>query len=148
MRLRHIIVEEIDKTINYDELFSSFTWRDVDFIEGDICKFDNCERLYVTVKGIQIPINIIDLNAQQTRLGKIQLHIFINDRYQGRGIATKIYTSFIHQFGGIYSGYKRIMNNDAILSIYDKLKKEPDIEVKEVYGYNNEAIGIEAYLKK
>jgi hypothetical protein len=39
------------------------------------------------------------------------------------------------------------MNKEAILSIYSKLSKEPDIEVKYVYGYNKEPIGIEAYLK-
>jgi GNAT superfamily N-acetyltransferase len=131
---------------NLDGILSSFTWQDIDFREGDI-DVGNCERLYVIIKGVEIPVETINLKAQQTRVGKIQLHIFIDKKYQGRGIATKIYNAFIHQFGGIYSGFGRIMNKEAILSIYSKLSKEPDIEVKYVYGYNKEPIGIEAYLK-
>lgn len=127
-------------------LLEPFSWQDIDFREGDI-EFDNCERLYVIIKGVEIPVETINLKAQQTRIGKIQLHIFIDRKYQRQGIATKIYTAFIHQFGGIYSGFGRIMNKEGIMSIYSKLSKEPDIQVKYVYGNQDKPIGIEAYLK-
>ncbi len=128
-------------------LNSPFSWTDVDFAEGDI-GLDGCEQLIVIIKDIEIPLELINLKAQQTRLGKIQLHIFISDEFQGKGIATKIYTSFIHQFGGIYSGFGRVMNKPAILSIYSKLDREPDIDVRYVQGYEGEIIGIEATLKE
>ena len=128
-------------------LNSPFSWTDVDFAEGDI-GLDGCEQLIVIIKNIEIPLGLINLKAQQTRLGKIQLHIFISDEFQGKGIATKIYTSFIHQFGGIYSGFGRMMNKPAILSIYSKLDREPDIDVRYIQGYEGEIIGIEATLKE
>ena len=128
-------------------LNSPFSWTDVDFAEGDI-GLDGCEQLIVIIKNIEIPLGLINLKAQQTRLGKIQLHIFISDEFQGKGIATKIYTSFIHQFGGIYSGFGRVMNKPAILSIYSKLDREPDIDVRYIQGYEGEIIGIEATLKE
>ena len=144
-----MILEELDKTMSYEEinsLLSSCTWHDVDFIEGDI-EPDGCERLHVTVKGVEIPVEIINLKAQQTRIGKIQLHIFIDDKFQGLGIATKIYISFIHEFGGLYSGFGRVLNKGWVEFIYKRLKKEPDIEVKPVFGYKGKKIGVEAYLK-
>ena len=147
MRLRELILEETGKGIDYGDVLSSFTWRDVDFVEGDI-ESDGCERLYVVINGVRMPVEVINLKAQQTRLGKIQLHIFIDKKYHGQGIGTKIYISFIHQFGGIYSGFGRILNKEAIFSIYKKLGNESDIEVRYVYGYNNEPIGIEAVLKQ
>lgn len=128
-------------------LNSPFSWTDVDFAEGDI-GLDGCEQLIVIIKGVEIPLELINLKAQQTRLGKIQLHIFISEEFQGKGIATKIYTSFIHQFGGIYSGFGRMMNKPAILSIYSKLDREPDIDVRYIQGYEGEIIGIEATLKE
>lgn len=128
-------------------LNSPFSWTDVDFAEGDI-GLDGCEQLIVIIKDIEIPLELVNLKAQQTRLGKIQLHIFISDEFQGKGIATKIYTSFIHQFGGIYSGFGRVMNKPAILSIYSKLDREPDIDVRYIQGYKGEIIGIEATLKE
>lgn len=128
-------------------LNSPFSWTDVDFAEGDI-GLDGCEQLIVIIKDIEIPLELVNLKAQQTRLGKIQLHIFISDEFQGKGIATKVYTSFIHQFGGIYSGFGRVMNKPAILSIYSKLDREPDIDVRYIQGYKGEIIGIEATLKE
>lgn len=147
-RISRIIRENIDNMLSPENVLSKpFTWHDVDFIEGDI-ESDRCERLIVTIKGVEIPVELINLKAQQTLLGKINLHIFIDERFQKQGIATKIYTSFIHQFGGIYSGFGRMMNKPAIMSIYSKLKEDPDINVRYVRTKDNEPIGIEAFLKQ
>lgn len=143
--LHNIILEQLDK-IALKQLLSSFSWHDVDFIEGDV-DADGCERLIVSVKGEEIPTDIINLKAQQTRLGKIQLHTFISDEFQKMGIATKVYIAFIHQFGGIYSGFGRVMNMDGIMSIYKKLSQEPDVEVFVINGYDGKPIGVEARLK-
>ena len=144
--INRIIKESVNKEL-IKKLLTSSSWQDIDFIESDI-EEDNCERLIVTAKGYEIPIDLINLKVQYTRLGKYQLHIFIDEYLQGCGIGTKIYTSFIHQFGGVYSGFGRVMNKDAIMAIYRKLSKEPDIEVKDVVGGDNKTlIGIEANLK-
>lgn len=146
-RLSHIIREMLEQKPSPEQVLSQpFTWKDVDFIEGDI--IGHCEQLIVTVKGVEIPLELINLKAQQTIIGKINLHIFINDKFQNQGIATKIYTSFIHQFGGIYSGFGRMMNKPAIFSIYHKLEQDPDITVRYLMSKNREPIGIEAFLNK
>ena len=88
------------------------------------------------------------MKAQQTRLGKIQLHTFVAKEFQRMGIITKVYTAFIHQFGGIYSGFGRMMNVDGIMSIYRKLGQEPDIEVFVINGADKKPIGIEARLRR
>jgi hypothetical protein len=131
---------------NIKNALSSFTWKDITFEEGDI-EIDNCERIHVIIKGVQMPTNIINLRAQQTRLGKIQLHIFLDESVRGNGVATKIYIAFIHEFGSVYSGFGRVMNERAILSIYKNLSKEADISVNYVTNLNQEVIGIEASLK-
>ena len=144
--MRQNIKETVKKEL-IKKLLTSSTWHDIDFIEGDI-EEDNCERLIVTAKNYKIPINIINLKVQYTRLNKFQLHIFIDEYFQGCGIGTKLYISFIHQFGGVYSGFGRIMNKDAIIGIYNKLKQESDIDVNYVIGVDGKPIGIEATLKK
>lgn len=144
--IKKIITETVKKEL-IKKLLTSSTWHDIDFIEGDI-EEDNCERLIVTAKNYKIPINIINLKVQYTRLNKFQLHIFIDEYFQGCGIGTKLYISFIHQFGGVYSGFGRIMNKDAIIGIYNKLKQESDIDVNYVIGVDGKPIGIEATLKK
>lgn len=144
-RLYNLIREEFENDNSPEQILQKpFTWKDVDFAEGDI--EGSCEQLIVIIKGVKIPIGLINLKAQQTILGKINLHIFIDDKFQKQGIATKIYTSFIHRFGGIYSGFRRMMNKSAILSIYKKLEQEPDIQINYVMSKDGEPIGIEATL--
>ena len=142
--IHNILIESLNK-IDLLHILTSCSPSDIDFIEGDI-EEDNCERLIVTVNGEEIPINIINLKAQYTRLDKYQLHIFIDKAFQGCGIGTKIYNSFIHQFGGVYSGFGRMLNKDAVMGMYRKLAKEPDIEVNFVIGADKKPIGIEAKL--
>ena len=64
------------------------------------------------------------------------------------GIGTKIFNAFVHLYGGTYSGYGRVLNRQAIDTIYSNLSKEPDIQVNYVYGKDKDPIGIEATLKK
>lgn len=146
LRLIHIIREQLESQLSPEEVLSQpFTWHDIDFIEGEEI-VNNCEQLIVTVKGVEIPLELINLKAQLTMLGKINLNIFIDERFQKQGIGTKIYISFIHQFGGIYSGFGRIMNKEAILTIYKKLDKEPDIKVDYLKSNTGKPIGIQAVL--
>ena len=144
--IHNIILESIDR-IRLKELLSSCSWHDIDFLEGDV-EEDNCERLIVTVRGIEVPIDVINLKCQLTTSGRVQLHIFIDDSFQGCGIGTKVYMSYIHQFGELYSGLGRVMNMDAILKIYEKRSHEPDIDVNYLVDANKKPIAIEAKLKQ
>lgn len=116
--------------VDYFGLLNDCSPADIDFEEGEEI-LPGLEHLYVTVNGIVLPDEVVNLDVQATRNGKLQLKIFIGDKFQRLGFGTKLYKSFIRNFGELYSGKGRIMNPDAIGRIYQKLAMEPDIDVSE-----------------
>ena len=148
--VRNVILSEIEsmKSDRYHEVIDGCSWRDIDFKEGEVDE-EGLEHLIVTVKGIELPDSVINLKAQNTRLGKIQLHTMIGKDYQRTGFGTKVYTAFIHAFGSVYSGFGRVLNPDGVMGIYRKLNNEPDINVNYIMDrQKNKPIGIEAVLNE
>ena len=119
----------------YQQLVQSATVENIDFLEGNINGIT--EDLIVTINGEIIPRQMILLMAQtvkiriseEERVPMLQIHIILNEGIQRLGLAPKIYTKLIYEFGAIYSGEGRRINKEHIAKVYAKLAQDPNIYV-------------------
>lgn len=119
----------------YQKLVQSATVENIDFLEGN--EHGLTEDLIVTINGEIIPRQMILLMAQsvkiriseEERVPMLQIHIILNDGIQHMGLAPKIYTKLIYEFGAIYSGEGRRINKEHIAKVYEKLAQNPNIYV-------------------
>jgi hypothetical protein len=95
-------------------------------------------RLPVIVNGREMSVEDINFIIEpHTVSGETlyQPHIFIEEKLQHQGIGYGIYNKFIHEFGNIYSSHWCRTNNAEIISIFNRLSKEPDITVEKNSKY-------------
>lgn len=119
----------------YQKLVQSATVENIDFLEGNVNGVT--EDLIVTINGEIMPRQMILLMAQsvkirineEERVPMLQIHIILNDGIQRLGLAPKIYTKLIYEFGAIYSGEGRRINKEHIAKVYEKLAQNPNIYV-------------------
>lgn len=119
----------------YQKLVQSTTVENIDFLEGN--EHGLTEDLIVTINGEIMPRQMILLMAQsvkiriseEERVPMLQIHIILNDGIQHMGLAPKIYTKLIYEFGAIYSGEGRRINKEHIAKVYAKLAQDPNIYV-------------------
>lgn len=119
----------------YQKLVQSATVENIDFLEGN--EHGLTEDLIVTINGEIMPRQMILLMAQsvkiriseEERVPMLQIHIILNDGIQHMGLAPKIYTKLIYEFGAIYSGEGRRINKEHIAKVYEKLAQNPNIYV-------------------
>lgn len=119
----------------YQQLVQSATVDNIDFLEGNINGVT--EDLIVTINGEIMPRQMILLMAQsvkiriseEERVPMLQIHIILNEGIQRLGLAPKIYTKLIYEFGAIYSGEGRRINKEHIAKVYAKLAQDPNIYV-------------------
>lgn len=119
----------------YQQLVQSATVENIDFLEGNVNGVT--EDLIVTINGEIMPRQMILLMAQsvkirispEERVPMLQIHIILNDGIQRLGLAPKIYTKLIYEFGAIYSGEGRRINKEHIAKVYEKLAQNPNIYV-------------------
>lgn len=119
----------------YKQLVQSATVENIDFLEGNINGIT--EDLIVTINGEIIPRQMILLMAQtvkiriseEERVPMLQIHIILNEGIQRLGLAPKIYTKLIYEFGAIYNGEGRRINKEHIAKVYAKLAQDPNIYV-------------------
>jgi len=119
----------------YQQLVQSATVENIDFLEGNVNGVT--EDLIVTINGEIMPRQMILLMAQsvkirispEERVPMLQIHIILNDGIQHMGLAPKIYTKLIYEFGAIYSGEGRRINKEHIAKVYEKLAQNPNIYV-------------------
>ena len=67
--------------------------------------------------------------SPEERVPMLQIHIILNEGIQRLGLAPKIYTKLIYEFGAIYSGEGRRINKEHIAKVYAKLAQDPNIYV-------------------
>ena len=119
----------------YQQLVQSATVENIDFLEGNVNGVT--EDLIVTINGEIMPRQMILLMAQSVRIRiseeervpMLQIHIILNEGIQRLGLAPKIYTKLIYEFGAIYSGEGRRINKEHIAKVYAKLAQDPNIYV-------------------
>lgn len=122
----------------YSTLASHATVDNIDFIESDEpINYTNCEQLIVTIDGVIVPKQAVDLFAQTVSIrfqdgGKrnlVQPHLFIHDALQQKGLGTKILAKMVYEFGSVYCGKGRMLNERDVPKMFEKLAQMPYIYV-------------------
>lgn len=128
--------EEGDTQTNYQELLTSATVENIDFIEGDESEYG--EEVFLSINGTQIPREIVNLTFRPVYKrfprGKMQLlniDIILDPSTRGQGLGTKIYAKAVREFGAICSRFSTRHNDDGIRGIFTKLQNFGDIYVAE-----------------
>ena len=146
---QYMTEEEIDNLdiIDYIDLIKDCSTDDIDFKEEQINDYQF--QMHVYINDVELPIWVVNLKAEPRVVNGddlYQMHIFIDSKYQHLGLGYKIYKRFIELYGNIYSGNGRRMNNNEIISILNKLGKEPNIKLLKVINKNKQHIGYVAKL--
>lgn len=154
-----VIEEDGNDEVDYLSLIKSATVENIDFIEGDVGVVgSNCEQLILTINGTEIPRHVVNLMVQlvKVRLSDynfkriLQPHIVIGKEYQHNGLAPKIYTKMVYEFGALYSGDGRRVNKEDIGKVFSKISTDPKIDVYTInnsYTNNGEGVDYLAILK-
>lgn len=149
--LDDFVLTETEETnndnIDYMSIISTCSLNDIDFNAEQINNYQF--QMQLMINNVEIPIEIVNFKAEPRNVnGKelYQLHLFIDNEYQHKGLGYKIYKRFIELYGNAYSGNGRRMNNNEILSIFKRLNTEPNIKVYNVKNIEGINIGIKAIL--
>lgn len=138
--------ENNNENIDYLSLITNCGVNDIDFNPEQINDYQF--QMHLLINGIQIPIEIVNFKAEPRNINGndlYQMHLFISDEYQHKGLGYKLYKRFIELYGNVYSGNGRRMNNNEIISIFKRLNTEPNIKVVKVNN-NGIFIGLKAFL--
>lgn len=68
---------------------------------------------------------IVDIQVLHDKI--YQIHLHMTENLQRLGLGYKIHKALINDLGHLYSGKGRVLNPNAI-GLWDKLKKDPDLE--------------------
>jgi len=124
---------KVSKPIGVSEtelaLLKNITWQNIGISEnGD----DGQSTLYMGVNFTPDTLNNvsngINFTIQLLHDTYYQPHMFLSPSLQGIGLGSKILKAFIMDFGHIYAGKGRTLNDDAN-KMLGKLVNDPDLEV-------------------
>lgn len=144
------VIEEDGEPNNFEEILSTATVDNIDFIEGEEHEYG--ETVYLSVDGIQIPQELVNLEFRpiykRFPTGKHQIFnidIILDPSLRGQGLGTKIYAKAVKEFGIICSRFSTRHNDDGIRAIFSKLNGFGDIEAFEDSYQNIEGETINDY---
>ena len=145
-----VIEEEGEDPNNFEQILTTATVDNIDFIEGEESTYG--ETVYLSVDGIQIPQELVNLEFRPINKrfpkGKKQLlniDIILSPSLRGMGLGTKIYAKAVREFGAICSRFSTRHNDNGIRGIFSKLNSFGDIEAFEDYYQNIEGETINDY---
>ena len=118
---------------------------DGDVIEEEGEENEYGEEVFLSVDGIQIPKEIVNLTFRpiykRFPKGKMQLlniDIILDPSTRGKGLGTMIYAKAVREFGAICSRFSTRHNDDGIRGIFSKLNGFGDI-----YAWSDEYQNLE-----
>ena len=121
---------------------------DIDFKEELIDSIGQYQMI-VYINDIEIPQSLINYRIKPRQIENnilYQVHMFIDDKLQHRGIGTKLAYKTIQLYGNIYAGFGRILNKNAVFNIFKKLNNYQNVQVNYVTNKEKQKIGIVAKL--
>ena len=147
----YVIEEEGDEInneqIDYLNLILNCNTDNIDFNAEQINDYQF--QMHLLINNVEIPVEIVNFKAEPRNVnGKdlYQVHLFIDNEYQHKGLGYKICKRFIELYGNVYSGNGRRMNDNEIISIFKHLNTEPNIKVYNVKNREGVHLGIKAVL--
>ena len=145
-----VIEEEGEDSNNFEQILTTATVDNIDFIEGEENTYG--ETVYLSVDGIQIPQELVNLEFRPINKrfpkGKKQLlniDIILSPSLRGMGLGTKIYAKAVREFGAICSRFSTRHNDNGIRGIFSKLNSFGDIYAAEDKYENLEGETINDY---
>ena len=145
-----VIEEEGEDPNNFEQILTTATVDNIDFIEGEESTYG--ETVYLSVDGIQIPQELVNLEFRPINKrfpkGKKQLlniDIILSPSLRGMGLGTKIYAKAVREFGAICSRFSTRHNDNGIRGIFSKLNSFGDIYAAEDKYENLEGETINDY---
>lgn len=144
------VIEEDGEPNNFEQILTTATVDNIDFIEGEENTYG--ETVYLSVDGIQIPQELVNLEFRPINKrfpkGKKQLlniDIILSPSLRGMGLGTKIYAKAVREFGAICSRFSTRHNDNGIRGIFSKLNSFGDIYAAEDKYENLEGETINDY---
>lgn len=145
-----VIEEDGEETNNIENLLSTASVDNIDFIEGEEDGYG--EKVHLSINGIEVPQELVNLNFRVIRKrfpsGRKQLlniDIILDSKLRGMGLGTKIYAKAVKEFGAICSRFSTRHNDDGIRGIFRNLQSFEDIYVAEDTYENLEGETINDY---
>lgn len=109
-------------------------------------------QLYPIIDNQELPINIVNFQAEERKVGDeilYQVHLFINERLQNKGLGFKLLYAFVRIYGNIYIGKGRMLNQDEIPHLINKLAQQNDIQLHKIISKSlGKCIGYKLELKR
>ena len=142
--------DDDDNSGGFEQLLSTATVDDIDFIEGEINGYG--EEVFLSVNGTQIPRELVNLTFRPVHKrfpsGEREFYnidIILSPKLRGFGLGTKIYAKAVKEFGAICSRFSTRHNDDGIRGIFSKLDSFGDIYTFEDTYENKEGKTINDY---
>ena len=142
--------DDDDNSGGFEQLLSTVTVDDIDFIEGEINGYG--EEVFLSVNGTQIPRELVNLTFRPVHKrfpsGEREFYnidIILSPKLRGFGLGTKIYAKAVKEFGAICSRFSTRHNDDGIRGIFSKLDSFGDIYTFEDAYENKEGETINDY---
>ena len=119
--------------IGTEDDYKNINFNDIEIIDGP--ESNGIYHLYVKLpnepeinEGIILDIDLIGGGEDSLYL---ILNILLDFKLQRKGLGYKIHLKFINEFGNAFIRYDKVVNDEEIPRIWEKLKKEPNFEVYE-----------------
>lgn len=145
-----VIEEDGEEPNNIEQILTTATVDNIDFIEGDANEYG--EKVYLSVDGVEIPSELVNLDFRvvnkrfpKGRKQLLNIDIELNPKLRGYGLGTKIYAKAVREFGAICSRFSTRHNDAGIRGIFSKLQSFGDIYADEDVYQNLEGQTINDY---
>ena len=145
-----VIEEDGEEPNNIEQILTTATVDNIDFIEGDANEYG--EKVYLSVDGVEIPSELVNLDFRvvnkrfpKGRKQLLNIDIELNPKLRGYGLGTKIYAKAVREFGAICSRFSTRHNDAGIRGIFSKLQLFGDIYADEDVYQNLEGQTINDY---
>lgn len=145
-----VIEEDGEEPNNIEQILTTATVDNIDFIEGDENEYG--EKVYLSVDGVEIPSELVNLDFRvvnkrfpKGRKQLLNIDIELNPKLRGYGLGTKIYAKAVREFGAICSRFSTRHNDAGIRGIFSKLQSFGDIYADEDVYQNLEGQTINDY---
>ncbi len=119
--------------IGTEDDYKNINFNDIEIIDGP--ESNGIYHLYVKLpnepeinEGIILDIDLIGGGEDSLYL---ILNILLDFKLQRKGLGYKIHLKFINEFGNAFIRYDKVVNDEEMPRIWEKLKKEPNFEVYE-----------------
>jgi len=128
------VPDEVELVGNEND-YKNINFNDIEIIDGP--ETNGIYHLYVKLpnepeinNGIVLDVKFVGDEGEQDAL-YLLLNLLLDFNLQRKGLGYKIHLKFINDFGNAFIRYDKVVNDEELPRIWEKLKREPNFEVYE-----------------